>query len=371
LRRWWVLGLLMVLMIAVSPAMAQKMVSISTVTADLSYTKDYGAISEGNNLTITLNLPFTLESLNNTNSNITIVANSSTDSTTINLTVNGVAVATNYDITGGSSATWTFPDFASAGVDMSATTLTIVIEAVANNTASETLNLTCDDGEVVANFSYTVTEVKLSKPEVKFYDVDSFYSVKQTVNITQNSDVNISDVKCTFSYPENAINKPVTSYNFGTLNTSEHKTYDILFQKRGPYVGEIKNIENDGNYTTVIRIYSPENLTVDMTIKPSEKPWSKYFPEFSEENIISVTLNGVKVEYTKGSIILKGISLNEGWNELNITYSKPVVAGAWAPVSVAVTPWYEGQYLGVPMWLWAIAVGFFAIALIVYCHSRR
>jgi len=369
LRRWWVLGLLMALIVSMAPAVAQKTISISAITADLSFTKDYSAISQGDNLTITLNLPFTLESLNNTDSNITIVADSGTDSTTINLTVNGVAVATNYNISGGSSATWTFPDFASAGVDMNATTLTIVIEAVANNTASETLNLTCNDMPVVANFSYTVTEVKLSKPEVKFYDVDSFYTVKQTINVTQNSDVNISDVKCTFSYPDNAINQPVTSYNFGTLNISEHKTYDISFQKRGPYVGEIKSIENDDNYTTVIRIYSPENLTVDMTIKPSEKPWSKYFPEFSEENIIKIELNGEEIEYKTGSIILEDISLNEGWNELNITYSKPVAVGVWAPV-VAVTPWYEQQILAVPLWIWVIAITFFAIAVIIHCRRR-
>jgi len=112
LRRWWVLGLLMALIVSMAPAVAQKTISISAITADLSFTKDYSAISQGDNLTITLNLPFTLESLNNTDSNITIVADSGTDSTTINLTVNGVAVATNYNISGGSSATWTFPDIA-------------------------------------------------------------------------------------------------------------------------------------------------------------------------------------------------------------------------------------------------------------------
>jgi len=368
MRKLWVLGLIIALMIAVSPAMAQKTINVSA-TADLSYTNQYDAISAGNSLTITLNLPFTLESLNNTNSNITVVADSGTASTTINLTVNGVAVATNYDISGGSSATWTFPDFASVGVDMSATTLTIVIEAVANNTASETLNLTCDDQAVVANFSYTVTEVKLSSPEVKFYDVDSFYTVKQTVNITQNSDVNISDVKCTFTYPENAINKPVTVYNFGTLNTSEYKEYTVSFQKRGPYVGGIKSVEEDDGYTTIIKIYSPENLTADMTIYPDKRPWINYFPEFSEERITSIELNSEEIEeYETGSIILEDISLNEGWNELNITYSKPVAVAEWVPL--AVTPWYEEMVMGLPMWLWIAAIAFFIIAIMIYLARR-
>ena len=359
-----ILALLMMLALLV-PSSAQNLIKIENVTADLSYSKTYDGISEGNTLTIKLYLPFTLESLNNTNSNITIVANSSTESTTINLTVNGVAVATNYVISGGSSATWTFPDFASAGVDMNATVLEIVIEAVANNTDLEMLNLTCDDKPVVANFSYTVTEVKVSQPKVTFYEEDSFYTVKQTVNITQNSDVNISDVKVTFAYPENAINEPVLSHNFGTLNSSEYKTLDISFQKRGPYVGEIKNAEEDEYYITTIKIYSPENLTAEMVIDPEERPWSKYFPEFGE--VIEVKLNDKEIDYEISSIEMT-LDLKKGWNELEVKYMSKVAETKLIPVPVIFEekkPWWEEEVLGVPVWVWIIAIAVLVIGIVI------
>jgi len=357
------IGLVLLVLLAIAAtAAAQEYISVSSVTADLDFSQDYDAITEGNSTTIQLDLPFTLESLNNTNSNITIVADSGTASTTINLTVNGVAVATNYEISGGSSATWTFPDFAAAGVDMNATSLTIVIEAVANNTASETLNLTCDDKSVVANFSYTVTEAKLSKPQVKFYDVDSFYSVKQMISVTQDSDVNISDVKVTFTYPDNALNQPVTSYNFGTLNTSETKSTSISFQKRGPYVEMVKSVEGADKYTTSIYIRALENLTASITIVPNKAPWSKYFPEFSEDRIIKIELNGKEVSWERGSIVIKELKLDKGVNVLNVTYSKPPI---YVPIA-AVTPWYEQPYLGVPAWIWIVAIAVLLIAIIAY-----
>ena len=358
------LALLVLLAIAITfPCGAAKLIT-ATATADLAYNNSYSAITEGNSLTISLDLPFTLESINNTNSNITVVADSSTDSTIINLTVNGVAVATNYTITGGSSHTWTLPDFEAAGVNMSDTYLNIVIFAGVNNTTAEYLNLTCNDKPVVANFTYSVTETLLSKPAVKYYDIDSFYSVKQNITVTQDSDVNITDLTIALSYPSNALNQPVTEYNFGSLNTSETKYYVVSFQKRGPYVEMIKTSESSSSHTTKIYIRALESFSASMEFDPTKSPWSKYFPDFSEDRITEIELNGKEVSWEKGSIVISTMSLSEGVNILNVTYSKP--AAVVPPVTTTVPLIYQTIY-GVPVWLIVAAI---ILILVILAASR-
>lgn len=351
-------------------------VAISQITADLNFQKDYGGIAAGSSLIIDLNLTFTLESLNTTLSNITVTADSTTDSTTIDLIVNGVLVADDAVITGGSSQTWTFPDFAAAGVDMNSTRLTINITAVANATTSDILSLVCDDKPVVSNFSYTVSEVKLSKPEIKFYDTDSFYSVKQKITISQDSDLNITDVKCTFTYPKNSINKGDTSHNYGDLNSTKlggsPKSHEVSFQKRGPYVGKITNHISNDIYITEIDVFSPENLTAKLIFDPTEKPWSKYFPKFSKDRIIAIDLNGAEVKWEDPPelIITEDMNLNKGWNTINISYEKPVTFVPYA-IEVIEPPWYEEEFLGVPIWLWLTGIVFLGIVAIYYAIGGR
>ncbi|MCF6207387.1 MAG: hypothetical protein L3J47_10925, partial [Sulfurovum sp.] len=151
-----IFGLLLALLLA-SPCLADT-VKVTKITADISFSKDYGAISAGSTKTIILHLPVTLEELNNTNNNITITADSATASTTIDLYVNGVAVATNYAITGGASHTWSFTDFATAGVNMNTNLLNITIVAVANATSSDVLNLYGVNLPLTANYTVKVTE---------------------------------------------------------------------------------------------------------------------------------------------------------------------------------------------------------------------
>jgi len=368
-----VLGLaILVFLLMATPAMAFEKVNITQTTADIAFQKDYGAVTQGNTLTIDLNLTFTLESLNTSASNITVTASSATASTTVDLTVNGVLVANDAVITGGSSQTWDFPAFASAGVNMNAKYLTIKVTAVANDTSADVLNLNCDNKPVVANFSFSVSEVKLSDPEVKYYDTDSFYSVKQTITISQNSDVNISDVNCTFSYPSNQITKGDLYKNYGVLNKTQSKSHVVYFQKRGPYVTELKSTVNT-NYVTKIKIYSPENLTAKLKFDPTEKPWAKYFPKFSKDKLKSMKLDDETIDWEdpSGLVITEDMSLSKGYNILNITYSKPPVAVPYAVPMVTPLPW-EQTILDVPVWMWItglIIIG--CSAVYYYVVGRR
>jgi len=343
-RRAYIMVAAIALLVMAFPAMATN-VSISSVTADLAFSKDYGAVTQGNTLTITLNLPFTLNQINSTGGadylNITAEA---TKSTTVNVTVNGVAVLTNYVISAGTTKQITFGDMATAGVNMSATQLTIAVKAVANNTTADLLVMNADNAAVSANWSYTVKESRLSTPNVvKFGSGQSFYAVKDTVTVTQNSDVNVTNFTATFSYPSNALSTSISSYNFGTLNTSQSKSVAISYQKQGPVVSTVKVNETDTKVNVTMTIYSSEAVTADFALNPGDKEWSSYFPDFDINNIEKITLNGVKHSYGKSNgEILMSLDLSSGNNNLKIVYTKTTAAVAAVTPTATPTPqWYE------------------------------
>ena len=365
----WLIVMATVLVLTLMPATASNVTA--TWTGDINYT-DININGTLNATTCptyinTFYFPTTLEQINQTGDlNLTIKAGS--DPVDLIITINGVETYSG-TLAADSIGYQNLTMMKDAGVDLSVNYLTVNITVTANETAWTNLTVIADDAVLSGtNFSYTVSEIKLSSPQVEFYEKDSFYSVKDTVTVTQTSDFNMTNVTATFSYPSNAINRGEASHNYGTLNTSESKSYTVYYQKRGPYVGEIKSTSGT-NYVTEMKIYSPENLTASMEFNPSEKPWSKYFPEFSKENVVSIELNGNDVDWEdpSGVIKIESLSLNEGWNTLNVTYSKPFVPYYY--VVETPPPWYEQEFLGVPAWLWIIVVAFFLICL--YLGARK
>jgi len=343
-----------------------------TFTADINYT-DVNINGTLNATTCptyleTFYFPTTLEQINQTGDlNLTIKAGS--NPVTLTITINGVETYSG-TLAADSIGYQNLTMMKNAGVSLSVNYLTINVTVTANETAWTNLTVVAEDFTPCgSNFSYTISETKLSSPEVEFYEKDSFYSVKDTVTVKQTSDFNVTNVTANFTYPSNAINKGVASHNYGTLNSSQSKSYTVYYQKRGPYVGEIKN-ELNTNYVTTIGVYSPENLTASMEFNPSEKPWSKYFPSFSKENIVSIELNGKDVDWEdpSGVVKIESMTLNKGWNTLNVTYSK-YVAHYYYYIAVEEEPWYEQEFLGVPMWLWIIAVAFFLVC--IYLGVRK
>ena len=342
-----------------------------TFTADINYT-DVNINGTLNATTCptyleTFYFPTTLEQINQTGDlNLTIKAGS--NPVTLIITINGVETYSG-TLVADSIGYQNLTIMKNAGVNLSVNYLTINITVTANETAWTNLTVVAEDFTPCgSNFSYTISETKLSTPEVEFYEKDSFYSVKDTVTVKQTSNFNMTNVTVTFTYPSNAINRGEVSHNYGTLNSSQSKSYSVYYQKRGPYVGEIKS-ELDTNYVTTMKVYSPENLTASMEFNPSEKPWSKHFPSFSKENIVSIELNGKDVDWEdpSGVVKIESMTLNKGWNTLEVTYSK--LAPSYYYVAVEEEPWYEQEFLGIPMWLWIIAVTFFLVCL--YLGVRR
>jgi hypothetical protein len=253
----------------------------------------------------------------------------------------------------------------SNSVPLNVNYLTINVTVTANETVWTNLTVTADDATLSGgNFSYSVSETKITTPSVEYYDTDSFYTVKDTISVTQNSDFNLTNVTATFTYPSNAISQSDTSYNYGNLNSSTSKSYYVQYQKRGPYVTDVDSSKS-GNYVTTISIYSPENLTADMIFDPTEKPWSTDFPSFSKSNIAEIELNGADVDWEDppGTIEMS-LSLNSGYNNLSITYSTPTPVGFG--VELPEEPWYMQEFLYVPVWIWLTVVVILVLLTVYY-----
>jgi len=361
--------ILVLALMAVGTVSAVNLVDVDA-TCDVSINYNIsGTLNAGETTIANLKLPTTLSNINSAGSgSLTIFAGANT--TKVNVVVNGVTVASGYTILGGTSRSWTLTDFSNAGVNLNTADLSIVVSVIANSTSAVWFNASADDAVCSgAYFNVEVTEKQTSTPKLEYYDTDSFYTVKQTVNVTQTSDFNITDVNLTFTYPSNAISHDVTNVVVATLNKSESYVKDLYFQKRGPYVSDIDSDEGDDTYTTEITIYAPEAVTAELTVYPFEYPWYRYFPYFDFSKIKVIELNDKDLDWDSedNALVLGEEQLDAGNNVLNITYYKPT-----GPIIIPTPSPTEPQFLGLSVWMWVAIIAVVVVAVVAYkLGSRR
>jgi len=263
-------------------------------------------------------------------------------------------------ISGGSSHTWTFQDFAAAGVNMSEDYLNVTVVAGANSTTSTVVNLYGNDVPITRNRTISVKETVDSTPYVaKDF---SWYVVTDKVSVSQSSSLNLTDVKVYLSYPSYSLSEPIRVKEVGTLNSSEEKSFSVTYEKKGPFVPQVKVYRESDNATVEMMVYSYEDLSgVKFEFDPTKPPWDEYFKNFG--SIESVTLNGKSVSWKSGSVLLEGLELKKGYNELNVTYS---YASGMVFVAKPTVPWWQKTYV-LPVWMWMLLA---ALAAIAYAVGR-
>ena len=243
--------------------------------------------------------------------------------------------------------------------------------AIANATTATVVKLYGDDVELSDNYTVKVAQTYITKPVIADSKIGSWFTVRDILNITQDSSLNLTDVKCNVSYPSHRLSEPVSTYEFGTLNTNEYKEGYIDYQKYGPYVTDIYKSTSNNTVTITMKVYSYENLTdVSFEFDPFEEPWSKYFEDFSYDTMKRVELNGVNVTWYKGSILLKNLTVNKGYNDLKVVYARAV---APPPTIVATpAPWYEPltQVYVLPVWAWLL-IAVIVVLAVIHCRRMR
>lgn len=274
------------------------------------------------------------------------------------LTINGVNILTDNLVLGGTPLIVTRQNLIDNGV---ADNLYENISFSSDNNAKLTLYLRgVDNSFDAATITYVESYVK--EPEVKLLAVESWYTAKDRVRITNASSFPVENVDMSVTYPGFATSQDVTSYAISALSAGASSSRDLGYQKAGPYITTIHEpVAFDNKFSTDMKVYSHENLVniIDFEFDPAVSPWDEYFPNFDFATL-TVTVNGVSVT-PKSAVLLEDFSLVAGPNTIAFTWTSVVPV---PPVPPPVVAWWLVEYAGVPTWMWIVVCIFVVVILI-------
>ena len=293
----------------------------------------YGDYVSGADENYTAN--WTLPTPINQSENLTIyIYNNGTGPIHCNLTVNGnervndsTTINAGIEFTVGFDESLYTQDYLNITFNANSTDvfLNITIKWV-NATVTKTQFVTGSHGLV-----QSIQERYKTTPEIKFDNDESYYVVEDKITlgppphmVGTNWTMEIYNVNFTLTYPSHAINRPVTVIAIDSMNlSSDDATYYIGYQKYGPYVKTIGTPTQDpyGDYELGMRIYAYEDED-DCTweFDPESTDLKDYFP-YLDYDTLTIEINGVEYDFTRGSITISGIDLDEGTNTVEFTWT--------------------------------------------------
>lgn len=286
------------------------------------------------------------------------IENATSDNLRYRLKINGVWIAIDNLLVDGASITVTRQNLIDNGV---ADNVYENIYFGSDNNATLTLYLRgVDNSFDAATITYVESYVK--EPEVKLLAVESWYTAKDRVRITNASSFPVENVDMSVTYPGFATSQDVTSYAISALSAGASSSRDLGYQKAGPYITTIHEpVAFDNKFSTDMKVYSHENLVniIDFEFNPAVSPWDEYFPNFDFATL-TVTVNGVSVT-PKSAVLLEDFSLVAGPNTIAFTWTSVVPV---PPPPPPVVPWWLVTYAGVPTWMWIVVCVFVVVILI-------
>lgn len=333
-------------------------ISVPSGTVDISLTYHLNNTGTGNYTNITL--PCNVWELTNASTTFNITA---TTNQSFNLTVNGNAVNSSSGLnwTNGNTSETDLSDWGTTETDQylniscssDNTGNTVKITVVANDAAFSSAWLS----------SYiAIAESVLTAPEIDDQQAYSYFSVKDRVVITNSLGYTITDISLVLTYPSHNLSSPSTHVNVTTLATSDISYNNISYQKYGPYVtGSIGEDIDDDDHEVTIRVSSHEVLTrlVDWDFDETAEDYEDYFDTIDFDTL-EIKLNGVKIDWDEGTIEMDDMTLVEGTNKYEFTWTE----AAAAPVPPVSGPWdwlTDDYGTGIAFWLWII------ILIVVVC----
>lgn len=313
-----------------------------------------------------LTLPTKYRNLGVDNLKIENTTTGATENLLATLTINGTNIITDNLVVG--SLTVTRQNLIDNGL---ADNIYENIVFSSDNNAKLTLYLRgVDNSFDAATITYVESYVK--EPEVKLLAVESWYTAKDRVRITNASSFPVENVDMSVTYPGFATSQDVTSYAISALSAGASSSRDLGYQKAGPYITTIHEpVAFDNKFETDMKVYSHENLVniIDFEFDPAVSPWDEYFPNFDFDTL-TVTVNDVSVT-PKSEVLLEDFSLVAGPNTIAFTWTSVVPV---PPVPPPVVAWWLVEYAGVPTWMWIVVCVFVVvilIALIGYPELKR
>ena len=197
----------------------------------------------------------------------------------------------------------------------------------------------------------SIQERYKTHPKIKFDKDASYYVVEDKITIrpafvdTNNWSMEIYDVNFTIQYPSNAINSPVSKIYVDYLNlSSPSETHYIGYQKYGPYVSRIGTPSQDpyGDYELGMRVYAYEDEEdCSWEFDPESSDLSSYFPSLDYDTL-TIEINGIEYNFTRGSITISDIDLDEGQNTVEFQWTPEQVVTPVTPTERDTTLWLIG-----------------------------
>jgi len=350
------------LFLAIMPSSSATWLTYREDVAVNSGTVDIDNISYHNGTTTTtyrnVTLPCTIAQLNRTVTQFRI-KNENAGNLTFNLTVNGVAVnsssAVNWSMGNWSNVTLSM--MTNAGVSTSNTYLNFTFN-VSNANNDIHIRIYTDDASVTRtwlNSSIVIKEKDVTTPTIGTTQGKSFWTVNDSINITNTLGYTISDVNLTPTFPSHKISAPATYYNVGTLTNGSSAVRYAQYQKYGPYVFKIIDDSDGTSHEVTIYVKSNELLTncVDWSIITNNPDYDGVFDTINYDTL-EVEFNGQSEDWEQGSIELEDLTIKTSYsnNKFVFTWTEAI------PVSIpsAVQPWYLITFFGIALYLWAIII---------------
>ena len=227
------------------------------------------------------------------------------------------------------------------------------------------------------NTSVVTTEAFLSTPEIEDAQAHSYFAVRDKIKVTNNLGYNLTNILLNMTYATQAITEPHANYNITALASTGYvsvNNHTENYSKYGPYVfgKPVEDIDED-DHEVRIKAKSHEVLSraVDWDFDETAEDYEDYFVTIDYDTL-EVRLNNVKIDWEEGTIEMEDMSLTDGLNTFEFTWTEAEVP----PVPPVPVPWewlLEDYGTGIALWLWfvitAVVIG--VIAVVVYTVRKK
>ena len=361
-----ILGIVAFLLLIVAGASAttwltyRDTVTVSSATADIDLTYWHNQTTTDTYRNITF--PCQIGNLNRTVSMFAIKANGG--DITYNLTVNGQLIKDNISVTDGNWGNTTLANIISGGVSGSDTYLNFTFNVSANKNIIE-IRIYGDDTPLLSSWissQITEKEKDITSPKVGTSSTSAFWTVNDSITVTNNMAYTLSDVNLTLSYPSHKVTVPALTKTISSISASGTGTTYVQYQKLAPYVFKVRDESQGTSHEVVIYIKSHETLTncVDWILDPSKEVYDGAFDNLNTDTL-EIKYNGVSVDWTTnddGNIVINDFTTREQYtlNKFVFTWTE---AAPGAPAEEV--PWYEQTVFGIQLW---VVLAIFAILII-------
>lgn len=344
-------------------------VDIASGTVDISSTYWHNQTTTETYRNITL--PCQLGELDNTATKFAIKANGG--DITYDLSVNGISIKSGQSVTNGNWDNTTLADIISAGVSDSDTYLNFTFSVSADTNIIK-ITVYGDDAEITSDWisdNIVIKEKDVTTPKVGTSSTSAFWTVNDSITVTNSLGYDLSDIKLTLSYPAHKISTPVSQVTISSLSDGSSAERYVQYQKYAPYVYKVKDNSEGTSHEVVVYIKSNEVLTncVDWVLDPSDEVYDGAFDSLNTDTL-NVKYNGVDIDWDvddDGNIVFEDFTVREHYtlNKFVFTWTEEAITPAVPAEKVA---WYEQTYFGIPVWVILAVILIIVVAIVVSKH---